>query len=75
MIWGIVHLFLTKSAVQVNENNWAFGQIVAVILLAVPLMGVAQYLFLGKLHLLYILQQKIGGEFYGHIVINADKSV
>jgi len=63
MFWGIIHLFLTKSAVHVDENQWAFGQIVAVILLAAPIVGVAQNLFSGKLHLLYILQQNIRGAF------------
>jgi len=48
-IWGTMPLFLTRESSSGGESDWAFGQILPVIMLAALLMTIAEYLYPGKL--------------------------
>lgn len=41
--WGLIHLIRTRTSVFGGDENWAFGQVVPLILLAAPLITVVEY--------------------------------
>ncbi|GAB1314746.1 hypothetical protein MFIFM68171_04956 [Madurella fahalii] len=41
-IWGTIKLFLAKQSVLVEEDSWAFGQILPAFLLLTPLLTIAE---------------------------------
>jgi hypothetical protein len=48
IFWGTMHLFTTRESSSGGESDWAFGQILPVIMLPAPLMMITEYLYPGK---------------------------
>lgn len=46
-VWGVIHLTLVRKPDLEGENDWSFGQVVPVVLIAAPLLSVAEYLYPG----------------------------
>lgn len=47
-IWGTIKLFQTRAAVDmVDEDSWAFGQIIPLVLLIAPLFAIVEQLYSG----------------------------
>ena len=53
-VWGVIHLSSTLklSAVGVGSSDWAFGQVVPIVLLAAPAIAVVEFFFEGGFGLL-----------------------
>lgn len=53
-IWGMIHLVITLnlSTVGVGSSDWAFGQVVPIVLLAAPTIAVVEFLYEGEVDLL-----------------------
>jgi len=52
--WGMIHLVFTLklSTVDAGSSDWAFGQVVPVVLLAAPAIAVVEFLYEGEVDLL-----------------------
>lgn len=48
-LWGILKLTSTLPLADGGNSDWAFGQVVPVVLLAAPVLAMAEYLYPGKL--------------------------
>lgn len=47
-IWGTIHIFQTRDSVEMDKNEWTFGQILPIVLLIAPLFALAEHLYTGK---------------------------
>ncbi|KAH7136175.1 hypothetical protein B0J11DRAFT_179519 [Dendryphion nanum] len=47
--WGLVHLLRVRRSAHGGENDWSFGQVVPVILIAAPLLTVFEFFYPGML--------------------------
>ena len=47
-VWGILNLWSAISVSDQGNKDWTFGQVVPVLLLAAPLLVVAEYLYPGQ---------------------------
>lgn len=52
--WGIIYLVLTPklSTVGIGSSDWAFGQVVPIVLLAAPVIAVVDFFYEGEVRLL-----------------------
>ena len=52
--WGMIHLVLTLklSTVGAGSSDWTFGQVVPIVLLAVPAIAIVEFLYEGEVDLL-----------------------
>jgi hypothetical protein len=48
--WGMIHLVYTLklSTVGVGSSDWAFGQVVPIVLLAAPAITIVEFLYEGE---------------------------
>ena len=46
-VWGILNLLSAINVSQLGSDDWTFGQVVAVLSLATPLLTVFEYLYPG----------------------------
>lgn len=47
-VWGVENLIGTLGLIDNGNSDWAFGQVVPVVLLAAPLLSLFEYLYPGK---------------------------
>jgi hypothetical protein len=45
--WGLINLIQTRSSADGGENDWSFGQVVPVVLIAAPLLVLVEFVFSG----------------------------
>jgi hypothetical protein len=52
LIWGMIHLVSTLdfSTVGVQRTDWAFGQVIPVVLLAAPVIAIVEFFCEGEVN-------------------------
>jgi hypothetical protein len=52
--WGAIHLVATLSTADAGSNDWTFGQIVPLVLLAAPFIAIIEYFYDGEASAQYL---------------------